>query len=138
MSIFEWSFYTGFTVSSKKQLLKIILHFLYYFTPKVICTVLCCCNYKISVDSKSCGPRTSSLIGVLTVCMQVKTYLLLKGKLRTDGKSRHFCLAIIVLTLNAPITTKVVCFSHLLKYLKSLYGKQCGPRSDCSYRSSLF
>ena len=42
------------------------------------------------------------------------------------------------LTLNAPITTKVVCFSLLLKCLKSLYGKQCGPRSDCSYRSSLF
>ena len=31
------------------------------------------------------------------------------------------------LTLNAPIVTKVVCFSHLLKYLRSLYGKQCGP-----------
>ena len=43
-----------------------------------------------------------------------------------------------VLTLNAPIATKVVCFSHLLKCLRSLYGKQCGPRSDCSYRSSLF
>ena len=43
-----------------------------------------------------------------------------------------------ILTLNAPITTKVVCFSRLLKCLKRLYGKQCGPRSDCSYRSSLF
>ena len=41
------------------------------------------------------------------------------------------------LTLKAPITTKVVCFSHLLKCLRSLYDKQCGPRSDCSYRSSL-
>ena len=29
-------------------------------------------------------------------------------------------------TLNAPIATKVVCFSRLLKYLRSLYGKQCG------------
>ena len=28
--------------------------------------------------------------------------------------------------------------SRLLKCLSSLYGKQCGPRSDCSYRSSLF
>ena len=37
-----------------------------------------------------------------------------------------------------PIATKVVCFSHLLKCLRSLYGKQCGPRSDCSCRSSLF
>ena len=26
----------------------------------------------------------------------------------------------------------------LLSPLRSLYGKQCGPRSDCSYRSSLF
>ena len=41
-------------------------------------------------------------------------------------------------TLNAPIATKVACFSRLLKYLRSLYGKQWGPRSDCSYRSSLF
>ena len=38
----------------------------------------------------------------------------------------------------APIATKVVCFSCLLKSFRSLYGKQCGPRSDCSYRSSLF
>ena len=37
------------------------------------------------------------------------------------------------LTLNTPIATKVVCFSRLLKYLRSLYGKQCGPRSDCFY-----
>ena len=42
------------------------------------------------------------------------------------------------LTLNAPITTKVVCFSRLLKCLRSFSGKQCGPRSDRSYRSSLF
>ena len=33
------------------------------------------------------------------------------------------------LSLNAPIATKVVCFSRLLKCLRSLYGKQCGPRS---------
>ena len=44
----------------------------------------------------------------------------------------------VVLTLNTPIATKVVCFSRLLKCLRSLYGKQCGPRSDCSFRSSLF
>ena len=47
-------------------------------------------------------------------------------------------LARIELTLNAPIATKIVCCSRLLKCLRSLYGKQCGPRSDCSYRSSLF
>ena len=42
------------------------------------------------------------------------------------------------LTLNAPIVTKVVCFSRLLHCLRRFYDKQCGPRSDCSYRSSLF
>ena len=36
------------------------------------------------------------------------------------------------------ITTKVICFSRLLKFVRSLYGKKCGPRLDCSYRSSLF
>ena len=41
-------------------------------------------------------------------------------------------------TLKAPIATKVVCFSRLLKCLRSLYDKQCGTRSDSSYRSSLF
>ena len=49
-----------------------------------------------------------------------------------------FSLTTSALPLNAPIATKVVCFSRLLKCLRSLYGKQCGPRSDCSYRSSLF
>ena len=41
------------------------------------------------------------------------------------------CLEIRI--LNGPIATKVVCFSRLLKCLRSLYGKQCGPRSDYSY-----
>ena len=30
-----------------------------------------------------------------------------------------------LLTLKTPIPTKVVCFSRLLKRLRSLYGKQC-------------
>ena len=42
------------------------------------------------------------------------------------------------LNLKVPIATKVVCFFRLLKCLRSLFGKQCGPRSDCSYWSSLF
>ena len=43
-----------------------------------------------------------------------------------------------LLILSGPIATKVICFSRLLKCLRSLYGKQNGPRADCSYRSSLF
>ena len=43
-----------------------------------------------------------------------------------------------ILTLNAPIATKVVCFSRLLKCLRSLYGKQCRPRSDCSYTAPIW
>ena len=42
------------------------------------------------------------------------------------------------LTLNVPIATKVICFFCLLKCLRSLYGKLCGPMSYCFYRSSLF
>ena len=64
----------------------------------------------------------------------------------TSAQSDHcHCCSLVVskftfefLTLNAPIATKVICFSRLLKCLRSLYGKQCRPRSDCSYRSSLF
>ena len=39
--------------------------------------------------------------------------------------------------LIAPTTTKFVCFCRLLKSLESFYGKQCRPRSGCSYKSSL-
>ena len=57
-------------------------------------------------------------------------------------RRRDYCtgqrIPVLLLTLNAPIATKVVCFSRLLKCFRSLYDKQCGPRSDCSYRSSLF
>ena len=42
-----------------------------------------------------------------------------------------------IITLNAPISTKVVCFTRLLICLKSLYGKQCGPRSDCSILNEM-
>ena len=62
----------------------------------------------------------------------------------SDDQDQHFVrpdfgpICLPRLTLNSPIATKVVCFSRLLKCLRSLYGKQCGPRSDCSYRSSLF
>ena len=40
------------------------------------------------------------------------------------------------LTLNAQMATKVVCFSRLLKCLKSLYGKQCGPTLFASILNS--
>ena len=56
----------------------------------------------------------------------------------TTELHREDWLELCHLTLNAPIATKVVCFSRLLKYLRSLYSKQCGPGSDCSDRSSLF
>ena len=57
---------------------------------------------------------------------------------KTEQVLKVVFFTLYLLTLNAPIATKVVCFSCLLKCLRSLYGKQCGPRSDCSYRSSLF
>ena len=62
------------------------------------------------------------------------TYL--AAHLHPDAIFLHINAAL--LALNGPIATKLVCFSRLLKCLRSLYGKQCGPRSDFSYRSSLF
>ena len=76
---------------------------------------------------------TSSIKHILQV------YEKFKGKLTTKHDMYVAqCEMDNKLTLKAPITTKVVCFSRLLKCLRSLCGKQCGPRSDCSYRSSLF
>ena len=37
------------------------------------------------------------------------------------------CFTWQMLTLNAPIAIKGVCFSRLLKCLRGLYGKQCEP-----------
>ena len=76
------------------------------------------------------------LIWVETVC---KGYQLqLPRKELTDCNMKVNEPAHEILTLNVPSATKVVCVSLLLKCLRSLYGKQCGPRSDCSCRSSLF
>ena len=63
-----------------------------------------------------------------------------KASPRTPAASdfRISPLAMPGLTLNAPIATKIVCFSRLLKCLRSLYGKQYEPRPDCFYRSSQF
>ena len=47
-------------------------------------------------------------------------------------RKRYLKVGSIVILLNVPIATKVVCLSRLLECLRSLYDKQCGPRSDCS------
>ena len=60
----------------------------------------------------------------------------LKSTLKRSYDKQNLTL-VVILTLNVLMATKVVCFSRLLKCLRSLYGKQRGPRSDCSYRSSL-
>ena len=63
--------------------------------------------------------------------VQIGQQVLYKGRFKSSQPD-------LDLTFNAPIATKVVCFSRLLKCLRSLYDKQSGTRSDCSYRSSLF
>ena len=68
--------------------------------------------------------------------MQVSYYFVVENAL--DKLNIVLATMLYRLALNAPIATKVVCFSRLLKCSRSLYGKQCGPRSDCSYKSSLF
>ena len=62
-------------------------------------------------------------------------YLPLKRLLEFSADN-NFRSLMLFLTVNAPIATKIVCFSRLLKCLRSLFGKQCEPRSDCSYPGS--
>ena len=54
-------------------------------------------------------------------------WLKLSGK--TEGNIAMAHLIHKHIGLKGPIETKVVCFSRLLKWLRSLYGKQFGPRS---------
>ena len=71
------------------------------------------------------------------VCDQrFKTQISLRRHKTAHEKPRYKCE--VGEQINAPISTIVVCFSRPLKSLRSLFGKQRGPRSDCSYRSSLF
>ena len=56
----------------------------------------------------------------------------------TVATSTHDLHVSFLLTLNAQIATNVVYFSRLLKCLRSLYGKQCGPRADCSYIGAVY
>ena len=71
------------------------------------------------------------------------------SKIATEVRVMFFCLCTVsgmiaefiqmlgkILTLKAPITAKIVCLCHLLECLRSLFDKQCRPRSDCSCRSS--
>ena len=65
--------------------------------------------------------------------------------LTCNEKQKHVSLTLIMayshrrlplLTLKVPITTShLLC--PLMKCLRSLYDKQCRPRSNCSFRSSL-
>ena len=43
-----------------------------------------------------------------------------------------------MLTLNAPIATKVVCFSRLLKCLRCLYGKSADPDQTAPFSRRHF
>ena len=90
-----------------------------------------CRSFSCSSNNLSASCRAFS--SACKVIRFVRTY-----PWKNPQRKPKFFLAEMGLTLKAPIATKVVCFSCLLKCLRSLYGKQCGPRSDCSYRSSLF
>ena len=89
-------------------------------------------------------PEPSLVANAISIKYHMFTFVQMTGQfwflvdLRRSGTYTVWFSTWLALTLNAPIATKVVCFSRLLKCLRSLYGKTCEPRSDCSYRSSLF
>ena len=92
--------------------------------------------FKYSIFSSCChfvqhnGTHVVLVEGILGIRSPVDPF-------NGGGIVRNSCVKWF-LTINAPIATKVICFSHLLICLRSLYGKQCGPRSDCCSGSTLF
>ena len=98
----------------------------------------CTINVWLSTTTYDYGCNTESY-GPIQIATNGHLWLIWRQVRECVTWALHECSCLLnLLTLNAPIATKVVCFSRLLKCLRSLYGKQCGPRSDCSYRSSLF
>ena len=66
-------------------------------------------------------------------------WLIMRQIEQTAGWLRMFLIYFIsgmgsLLVSMVPVATKVICFSCLLKCLRSLNGKQCGSRSDCSLK----
>ena len=112
LSIFEWPFYTGFTV---------YLNWSSWWI-RIIVTLL----------SSKC-----LFIGTYYYLLQMEDDSYIMKWCYTHTDFIKSLLRSFELTLKAPIATKVVCFSCLLKCLRSIYDKQCGLRSDCSYRISL-
>ena len=94
------------------------------------------------MDSDQTAPIGAVCSGSLLFAYILNSSVMLGNYLQqttsADDIFRCIFFVLFILTLNMSIATKVVCFSCLLKCLSSLYGKQCGSRSDCCYRSSLF
>ena len=77
--------------------------------------------YELVITEDHDHPWVNMQASVGFHCMHMGTFCRVEFNVNvTDHK--------IMLTLNVPIAIKVVCFSRLLKCLRSLYGKQCGPR----------
>ena len=83
-----------------------------------------------------CFAQGHNIVTPLAVGLEQAT-LRSPAKLSTNRSALHL-LNPDVLSLNVPIARKVVCFSRLPKCLRSLYGKQCGPRSAVWPGSTLF
>ena len=75
---------------------------------------------------------------------QISTYLEVKSfKRKYPGivftlNIQTGVLLSIYLNVFPPFTTYIICSSHLLMFLGSIYCKQYGSRSDCSKGSSQF
>ena len=88
--------------------------------------ISCCGSFILNREPRLSEAQWSKIHGDI-IELQDKVYRCISQGLCHEVRNTH------ILSLKAPIATKVVCFSRLLKCLRSLYDKQCGPRSDCSY-----
>ena len=71
--------------------------------------------------------NNSSMLWAEIFMLLLSLYFITAGKLYSSINTGATTVC-KTLTLKAPIAIKVVCFYHLLKCLRSLYDKQCGPR----------
>ena len=84
--------------------------------PRAISPVRCPSPKRSPAPSAPGGSRSPVKVSTYTVDLQ-------KPERPQSPKFQHQVHTNLILALNAPISTKVICFSRLLPCLRSLYGK---------------
>ena len=122
--LFEWPLKTGFTV--------LVLFHEYLTLSLLVVTFVVCWKPLQTVWTQTKRLSWSELLDTLIVVLKEMFEKKKNLKIVRRWQQYHEKLPSMQRVL------KVFCYSCLLKCLRSFYGKQCGTKSDCSFRSSLF